>query len=72
MVKYCHHSWALVLVICPNPHTKCVFEVGGDIIKHVISFLVYLFKKLHKEKTIQLVKIEIVNSNVLIININED
>jgi len=52
---------------------KYILGPGGDIIKDkLISFLGYLFKKLHKEKTIQLVKVEIVNSKVLIININKD
>ena len=46
---------------------------GGDIIKGMlIRFLKYLFKKLHKEKTIQLVKVEIVNSSVFIVNIHKD
>ena len=60
----------------PLTALKMRFVVGGSIIKDVfcklISILRYLLKKLHKEKTTQSVQIEIVASNVLIINVHKD
>ncbi len=56
----------------PLPALEMRLEVGGDIIKaKVIRFLKYLWNKLHKEKTTSSIKIEAVNSNVILI-INKD